>query len=99
MVVGHGAVLHSCVVEDGCLIGMGAVVLDNSVVGAGSIIGAGALVPPGKRIPPGSVVMGTPGRVVRPATEEEMREILENARHYVALGREQLESPTDNSGV
>lgn len=43
--------------------------------------------------------MGTPGRTVRPATEEEMRETLENARHYVALGREQLESPTDNSGV
>ena len=96
--VGHGAVLHSCVVEDGCLIGMGAVVLDNSVVGAGSIVGAGALVPPGKRIPPGSVVMGTPGRVVRPATEEEMGETLENARHYAALGREQLERPAEKSG-
>ena len=98
VVVGHGAVLHSCVVEDGCLIGMGAVVLDNSVVGAGSIVGAGALVPPGKRIPPGSVVMGTPGRVVRPATEEEMGETLENARHYAALGREQLERPAEKSG-
>ena len=98
VVVGHGAVLHSCVVEDGCLIGMGAVVLDNSVVGAGSIVGAGALVPPGKRIPPGSVVMGTPGRVVRPATEEEMGETLENARHYAALGREQLERTAEKSG-
>lgn len=91
VVVGHGAILHSCVVEDGCLIGMGAVALDNSVIGAGSIVGAGAVVPPGKRIPPGSVVMGTPGRVVRQTEEAERLGTLENARGYVALGREQLD--------
>lgn len=90
VVVGHGAILHGCEVEDGCLIGMGAAVLDGSVVGAGSIVGAGALVPPGKRIPPGSLVMGVPGQVVRQATEEEIAEIRENARHYAELGREQL---------
>lgn len=90
VVVGHGAILHSCVVEDGCLIGMGAAILDGSVVGAGSIVGAGALVPPGKRIPPGSLVMGVPGRVVRQATEEEMADTRENARHYRELGGEQL---------
>lgn len=90
VVVGHGAILHSCVVEDGCLIGMGAVVLDGSVVGAGSIVGAGALIPPGKVIPPGSLVMGMPGRVVRQATEAEMAATLENAEHYIQLGREQL---------
>lgn len=90
VVVGHGAILHSCTVEDGCLIGMGATLLDGCVIGRGSIIAAGALVPPGKIIPPGSMVMGVPGKVVRTVTEEEMAETLANAEHYVQLGRETL---------
>ena len=85
-------------VGENVVVGHGAV-LHSCVVEDGCLIGgAGALVPPGKRIPPGSVVMGTPGRVVRPATEEEMGETLENARHYAALGREQLERPAEKSG-
>ena len=91
VVVGHGAILHSCTVEDGCLIGMGSVLLDGCVVGAGSVIGAGAVVPPGKTVPPRSVVMGVPGKVVRETSEEEVRATLANAAHYVQLGREQLE--------
>ncbi|MCL6451309.1 MAG: gamma carbonic anhydrase family protein [Acetobacteraceae bacterium] len=67
-VVGHGAVLHSCRVEDGCLVGMGAVVLDRARVGRGSVLGAGAVVPEGAEIPPESVAVGVPARVVRPAT-------------------------------
>ena len=92
VVVGHGAILHSCTVGDGCLIGMGAVLLDGCSVGEGSVIGAGAVVPPGKAIPPGSTVMGVPGTVVREVSEEEVRSTLENAAHYVRLGREQLEA-------
>ena len=90
-VVGHGAILHGCTVGDGCLIGMGAVLLNGCVVGEGAIIGAGSLVPPGRVIPPRSVVMGVPGRVVREASPEEVRETLESAALYVSLGREQLE--------
>ena len=90
VVVGHGAILHSCTVEDGCLVGMGAVLLDGCVVGQGSIVAAGALVPPGKVIPPGSMVMGVPGRVVRPVTEAERLETLAGAEHYVQLGRQAL---------
>ena len=90
VVVGHGAILHSCTVEDGCLIGMGATLLDGCVIGRGSIIAAGALVSPGKIIPPGSIVMGVPGKVVRSVTEEEAMETLANAEHYVAIGREEL---------
>lgn len=90
--VGHGAILHSCTVEDGALIGMGATVLDRTVIGAGSIVGAGALVPPGKIIPPGSLVMGVPGKVVRSLTEEEMAKNLKNAEHYVQWSREQLDT-------
>lgn len=90
--VGHGAILHSCTVENGALIGMGATVLDRVVVGAGSIVGAGALVPPGKIIPPGSLVMGVPGKVVRSLTGEEMAKNLKNAEHYVQWSREQLDT-------
>ena len=91
VVVGHGAILHSCTVGDGCLIGMGAILLDGCVVGEESIIGAGSLVPPGRVIPPRSVVMGVPGRVVREAAGEEIRETAENAARYAALGQEQLD--------
>ncbi len=91
VVVGHGAILHSCTVGNVCLIGMGSVLLDGCVIGEGSIVGAGAVVPPGKIIPPRSVVMGVPGKVVREASGEEVRATLDNAAHYVQLGREQLE--------
>lgn len=91
VIVGHGAILHSCTVGDNCLIGMGATLLDGCVIGEGSIIGAGALVPPGKVIPPRSMVMGVPGRVVRAVTEEEVAHTLHGAALYVELGREQLE--------
>lgn len=91
VVVGHGAILHSCTVGDGCLIGTGAVLLDGCTVGEGSIIGAGAVVPPGKTVPPRSVVMGVPGKVVREVSEAEIQSTLENAAHYVHLGQEQLE--------
>jgi len=90
VVVGHGAILHGCTVEDGCLIGMGAIVLDGAVIGAGSTVGAGALVPPGKVIPPNSLVVGVPGKVVRETTAVEREHSLKNVAHYVALGREQL---------
>lgn len=85
--VGHRAILHGCTVEDDCLIGMGAIVLDGARVGRGSLVAAGALVPPGKEIPPGSVVLGVPGRVVRPAGEREAYEISFSAARYVELAR------------
>ena len=90
VVVGHGAILHSCTVEDGCLIGMGATLLDGCVIGQGSVVAAGALVSPGKIIPPGSMVMGLPGTVVRTVTEEEQAATLAGAEHYVAIGWEEL---------
>jgi carbonic anhydrase/acetyltransferase-like protein (isoleucine patch superfamily) len=61
--VGHGAILHSCRVEDGALIGMGAVVLGNAVVGRGALVGAGSVVPPGARIPAGHLALGRPARI------------------------------------
>ena len=70
--VGHGAILHACEVGDGCLIGMGAVVLNGARVGAGTTLGAGSLVPPGKEIPAGVLALGSPAKVVRKLSEEEI---------------------------
>ena len=83
--VGHGAVLHSCRVEDGCVIGMGAVVLRDCVIGAESMVAAGAVVAGGAVIPPGSLVAGVPGRVKRALTPEERRRQRENAAEYLRL--------------
>ncbi len=70
VIVGHGAVVHSARVGNRVLIGMNATTLHNSVVGDGSIIAAGALVTEGQEIPPGSFVVGIPGKVKGPVTEQ-----------------------------
>lgn len=85
--IGHGAIVHGCTVEDDCLIGMGAVVLDGAVIGAGSVVGAQALVTKDTVVPPRSLVLGSPARVVRPLSEEEVEAVRANAVHYVRLAR------------
>ena len=85
--VGHRAILHGCTVEDGCLIGMGAILLNHVHVGAGSLVGAGALVTEGTRIPPGSLVLGAPGRVVRPVDDALRARMRGTIAHYLALAR------------
>jgi len=81
--VGHNVTLHACTIGNRCLIGMGATVMDGTEVGENSFIAAGSLVTPGTKIPPGSMVMGSPAKVKRPLTEEEIRRIRESAAHYV----------------
>ena len=85
--VGHHAMLHGCTVEDGALVGINAVVLNNAVIGRGSLVGAGALIAEGKVIPERSLVVGSPGRVVRTLTEEDAAGIERIARHYVEKSR------------
>ncbi|MCH9651450.1 MAG: gamma carbonic anhydrase family protein [Deltaproteobacteria bacterium] len=85
VVVGHGAVVHGCVVEDRVLIGIGARVLDGAVLEEGSQVAAGAVVAPGTRVPSGHLVMGVPARVVRPLSTEEQDAIIDNAERYVEL--------------
>lgn len=80
--VGHGAIVHACTVGDNCLIGMGAIILSYSEIGENCIIAAGSLVPERKKIPPNSLVMGTPGKVVRTLTEEEIKGIRQSALNY-----------------
>lgn len=86
--VGHRAILHGCSVENSSLIGMGATILDDAVIGEGSIVGAHSLVTKGTIIPPRSLVVGTPAKVVRPLTTEELSSLKESANHYVTLARE-----------
>ena len=86
--VGHGAILHSCVVGDGALIGMGAIVLNGAEIGEGSIVGAGALVTQGKKFPPRSLIIGSPAVAKRELTEEEAAANLDNAEHYVEGGKD-----------
>jgi carbonic anhydrase/acetyltransferase-like protein (isoleucine patch superfamily) len=84
-VIGHRAVVHGTVLEDGVLVGMGAIVLNGVRVGAGSIIGAGAVVTEGMQIPPGSLVVGVPAKVVRALSAEQQATIVANAARYVGL--------------
>jgi len=85
--VGHRVILHGCTVEDECLIGMGSILLNGVVIGRGSLVAAGAVVLEGQRVPPGSLVMGLPGRVIRPVTAELTRRIEATWRHYVAQAK------------
>lgn len=88
--VGHGVILHGCDVGDHCLIGMGAILLNGSVIGEGSIVAAGTVVTERTVIPPGSMVMGTPGKVVRQLRPEELSNNMANAEKYVRYASEQL---------
>lgn len=88
--VGHGAIVHGCTVEDDCIIGMGAILMNGCVIGAGSLVAAGALVTQNKVIPPGSLVVGSPAKVLRPLTEQELAENHHSAVHYGNLARAQL---------
>ena len=85
--VGHRAIIHGCTIEDNVLIGMGAILLDGAHIESDVIIGAGSLVPPNKRIPSKSLVMGSPAKVVRELTEEEIEKIKQSARGYVELSQ------------
>ncbi len=83
--IGHNAVVHGCTIEDDCLIGMAAVVLDGAVIGEGSLVGAGALVTGNTIVPPRSLVLGSPAKVVRSLTDDEVETIRANAAHYVRM--------------
>ena len=81
--VGHGVILHGCTVADRCLIGMGAVLLNGSSVGADCIVAAGTLLAEGVVVPPRSLVMGSPGKVRRALTDDEVAFIRDSAANYV----------------
>ena len=81
--IGHRVMLHGCTIEDACLIGMSATILDGAVIGKESIVGAGSLVTKNKVFPPRSLIMGSPAKVVRELTDEEVKELYASAARYV----------------
>ncbi len=85
--VGHQVMLHGCTIGDGSLIGIGAVVLNGARIGKGCLVGAGALVTEGKEFADGSMVLGSPAKVVRQVTIEQMERYRSGARNYVENGR------------
>jgi carbonic anhydrase/acetyltransferase-like protein (isoleucine patch superfamily) len=80
--IGHLVMLHGCTVGNNSLIGIGAVILNGAKIGKNCIIGANALVTENKVIPDNSLVMGSPGKIVRQVSSEEEKLITENAIHY-----------------
>jgi len=80
--VGHLVMLHGCTIGDNSMIGIGAVILNKVKIGKNCIIGAKALITENKVIPDNSLVIGSPGKVIREVTEEEKKSVLENTKHY-----------------
>ncbi|MEJ7617323.1 MAG: gamma carbonic anhydrase family protein [Pyrinomonadaceae bacterium] len=85
--IGHNATLHGCYIERGCLIGMAAVVMDGARIGAHSLVAAGSLVSPGTIIPPRSLVMGSPARIKRPLTDEDVAGLSTYWKNYIEYTR------------
>ena len=81
--VGHLVTLHGCTIGDGSLIGIGAVILNNAVIEKNCLVGANTLIPEGKVFPEGSLILGSPGKVVRKLSEEEIASLQKSAAHYV----------------
>ncbi len=81
--VGHMVQLHGCSIGDESLIGIGAIVLNGAKIGKNCLVGAGSLVTEGKEFPDGSMIMGTPAKVVRELTSEQIEGLRRSAKHYM----------------
>ncbi|MGC2459296.1 MAG: gamma carbonic anhydrase family protein [Gallionellaceae bacterium] len=81
--IGHKAILHGCTIGDGSLIGINSVILNHAVIGKNCLIGANALITEGKVITDNSLVVGSPGRVLRTLSDEELAAMRANGAHYV----------------
>lgn len=85
--VGHRAILHGCTIGDNSLVGMGAIVLNGASIGRDCLVGAGALVTEGKAFPDGSLIVGSPAKVVRALSPQEIERLGVSAALYVANGK------------
>jgi carbonic anhydrase/acetyltransferase-like protein (isoleucine patch superfamily) len=92
--VGHGVVLHGCTVKNRALVGIGSIILDDAIIGEGSFIAAGSLVTPGTVIPPRSLVMGSPAKIRRQVSDDELARIDEHWEHYLEYKNNYLKQST-----
>ena len=88
--IGHGAVVHGCILEEDVLVGMNAVVMDNSIIGAHSIIGSCSMVKAGFTCEPASLIVGTPAEVVKKLTEAEIYNKRQSTQRYIELAKRSL---------
>ncbi len=95
--VGHKVMLHGCTIGDESLIGIGAVVLNGARIGKHCLVGAGALVTEGKEFPDGSLIVGSPAKVVRQLTPEQIEGLRQSAQHYIDNAR-RFQSGLRNTG-
>jgi len=86
--IGHGVILHGCVIHDACLIGMGSLVMDKAVIESRVLLGAGSLVPEGRVLQSGWLYVGRPAAPVRPLTAEELSNFSRHASNYAKLAAE-----------
>lgn len=93
--IGHGAIVHGESIGDGSLIGMGAILLGHTKIGKGCIIAAGAVVSPGLEVPDGMVVMGVPGKIMRPTNDKEKEYLAVLPPRYAENARLRVENPND----
>jgi phenylacetic acid degradation protein len=83
--IGHGAILHGCIVKKNAMVGMNSVVMDEAVVGESAIVAAGAFVKAGMAIPPRSLAVGAPAKVIRPLSDDELKWKMNGTRSYHEL--------------
>ena len=96
--IGHHVVLHGCTIHDRVLVGMGAIIMDGAVIGEDSVVGAGALVTEGTVVPPKSLILGSPAKVKRPASDKELTWIKESADNYVKYARQYMGDSAKTTG-
>jgi carbonic anhydrase/acetyltransferase-like protein (isoleucine patch superfamily) len=95
--IGHGAIVHGTFVGRGSLVGMGAKLLGRTRIGRECLVAAGAVVPPGLKVPDGMVVMGVPGKIVRPVKDEELEYMRWLVPHYVELAENYVAGGIDKA--
>lgn len=88
--VGHGAIIHGCTISENVLVGMGSIILNGAKIGKNTIIGAGSLIPQGKEYEEGVLILGSPAKVIRKLTEDEIENIKKSANNYVELSKKYL---------
>lgn len=89
--IGHNCIIHGCTIGDNSLIGMGSIILNGAEIGENTLIGAGSMVTGGKKIPSGVLCMGSPAKVIRELTEEEILSLKRSAENYINLSKEYKE--------
>lgn len=88
--IGHSAIIHGCTIGDNCLIGMGAILMNHSKIGKNCIVGAGSLITENKSFPDNVLILGSPAKVIRELTEEEIQNITNNAKLYISEAKKEL---------